>query len=84
MSAEHDGTWTTVSGEDELTGLDQAQPWGRPSDAAVAAVGDADGDVTAREIEWKPDPSLTTSKVVALFLLTALERIVVADEVTRH
>lgn len=84
MSAKRDETWPRVPGEDELAGLDQAYPWGIPPEPAVAAVGGADGDETAREIDWKPDPSLTTSKVVALFLLTALERIVVADEVTRH
>jgi hypothetical protein len=83
MSAECDETRPKAPG-DELGGLDQAQPRGKSALLPAVAAGDIDGCEAAREIHWEPDPGLTTSKVVALFLLVALERLVVADEIVRH
>jgi hypothetical protein len=78
---------------DARPGLDQ----GRTSGTSQAAVAVADsglsdtewagidrvgGETAARSVHWKPDPRQITSKVVGLFLLTLLERIVLADQIS--
>lgn len=83
MSAERDETRSAAPG-DELSSLDQGQPRAMSALPPAVAAGDIGGDETVREVNWEPAPSLTASKVVALFLLVALERIVLADEMVRH
>jgi len=83
MSTECDETRPAVP-RDALPGLDQAQLRGTSARPRAVVVRDIGGGEAARETHWEPDPSRNTSKVVGLFLLVALERIVLADEMAHH